>query len=351
MLRKGLPGTMSSSPPPPPAPRDETDRERATHTRRQTGAAPDPAAGSLPARALRMLFDAPYLLLSLTALLWAINIVLGRLIAGQIPPISLAFVRWAAATAILLPFAAGQIRRDLPLIRAHFPMLLLLSATGIACYNAMSYYGLQYTEAINGLLVQSTAPLMVAVWSFVLFRERLSLGQAAGVLISLCGVILIIGRGDPQVLLHLQLNAGDVWILSALVIYALYAAILGRRPALGPLSFLGTIMGLGALLLAPFAIAEWAYGRHIVFDRVTLSVLAYVAVGPSLVAYLFFNRGIELVGANRAAPFLHLMPVFGTALAIGFLGEAIAWYHFAGYALVIAGIAIATLSAKGRTGP
>ena len=297
------------------------------------------------------LYDAPYVLLSVTALLWAINIVLGRVVAGHVPPVTLAFVRWTGATLILLPFAFGQIRRDLPLIRRHFWLLVLLAATGIACYNAMSYYGLQYTQALNGLLVQSTAPLLVALWTFFIFRERLSLGQIAGIVTSLVGVLVIISHGSLDTFLHLKPNIGDVWIICALVIYAFYAAILRKRPALGPLSFLAVIMALGSVLLVPFALWEASSGRILHFDHMTLAVLSYVMVGPSIVAYLFFNRGVELVGANAAAPFLHLMPVFGTALAIVFLGETMAWYHVAGYALVIAGIALATLAARARGRP
>ncbi|WP_024277188.1 DMT family transporter [Xanthobacter sp. 126] len=292
------------------------------------------------------LYDAPYVLLTLVALLWAINLVVGRYIAGHIPPITLAMVRWIGATLILLPFAWKQIVRDAPIIRRNLPFLVLLAATGIACYNAMSYYGLQYTQAVNGLLVQSTAPLLVAVWTFVLFREKLSLGQAAGVITSLVGVMVIISHGDLDTFLHLKPNIGDVVIIIALVIYAFYAAILRKRPPLGPLSFLAIIMALGSLLLAPFALWEYLHGQVLPLDHVTFFTLAYVMTGPSLVAYLFFNRGVELVGANAAAPFLHLLPVFGTALAIVFLGETMAWYHLAGYALVISGIALATLSAR-----
>lgn len=292
------------------------------------------------------LFDAPYLLLTLTALLWAINIVLGRFVAGHVPPVTLAFVRWVGATLILLPFAWKQLTRDLPLIRRHFWLLVVLAGSGISCYNAMSYYGLQYTQALNGLLVQSVAPLLVALWTFLLFREQLSLGQAAGILTSLVGVLFIISHGDLDTFLHLKPNVGDVWIVAALVIYAFYAAILRKRPALGPLSFLAVIMAFGAVLLAPFAVWETLAGHVLHFDRATIGTLIYVMIGPSLVAYLCFNRAVELVGANAAAPFLHLMPVFGTALAIVFLGEQMAWYHFAGYALVIAGIALATYAAK-----
>lgn len=308
------------------------------------------SAPSLPGP-LRGLFNAPYLLLCLTSLLWAGNLVLGRYVAGHVPPLTLALLRWTGATLIVLPFAFGQLMRDLPLIRAHFWSLLLLAATGISCYNAMSYYALQYTEALNGLLLQSVAPLLVGLWSFVLFRDRLRLGQVAGILTSLCGVLLIVSRGDTDTLLHLKPNIGDVWMVIALVIYALYAAILRIRPRIGPLSFLTVIMALGAVLLAPFSIWENVAGHRLTWDATTLAAVGYAMVGPSLVAYLFFNRAVELVGANAAAPFLHLMPVFGTALAIAFLGEEVAWFHLGGYALVITGIALATLAARKAKGP
>ncbi|MFG1463674.1 DMT family transporter [Xanthobacter sp. DSM 24535] len=286
--------------------------------------------------------NAPYLLLSITALLWACNMVLGRFVAGHIPPISLACLRWAGATLILLPFSYRQLIGDWPVLRRHWALLLALSACGIACYNAMSYYGLQYTQALNGLLVQSSSPLLIALWSLLLFRDRLSRGQAAGIVISLLGVVVIVSRGDIDVLLHLKPNVGDIWIIAALVIYAFYAANLRLRPPVRSLSFLTVIMALGALQLVPFALWEASEGHVIEFNRLTLSVLAFVMTGPSLIAYMAFNRGVELVGANRAAPFFHLMPVFGSALAILVLGEQFEWFHGVGYALVITGILTAT---------
>lgn len=304
-----------------------------------------------PRSLLSQLIDAPYLLLSLASLLWAGNIVLGRYVAGHIPPVTLSTARWIGATIIIFPFALLQLRRDLPLIRRSLPALVLLAGTGISTYNALSYFALQYTQAVNGLLMQSTAPLLVGLWSFVLYRDRLTPGQVAGILISLCGVVLIISRGDVNTLLHFTLNIGDIWILIALFVYAFYTTILRNRPQLGPLSFLTVIMAIGSILLVPVALLELSLGKTLVINRETLSVLIYVIVGPSIIAYLAFNRGVELVGANRAAPFLHLMPVFGTALAILFLGEQVAWFHFGGYALVIGGITLATLSARSRHKP
>ncbi|BAF86985.1 drug/metabolite transporter (DMT) permease superfamily protein [Azorhizobium caulinodans ORS 571] len=295
---------------------------------------------------LAAIANAPYLLLSFTALLWAINMVIGRYMVGAVPPITTACVRWLLATLILLPFAWRQIVRDAPLLRRHFWRLVLLSSTGIASYNAMSYYGLQYTQALNGLLLQSISPLLVAVWSLLLFRDGLSLGQTVGVFISLAGVLIIISGGSIDTLLHLTLNAGDIWIMVALAIYAFYTAILRVRPPLGPLSFLAAIMAIGGVLLLPVMAWELTHGAELHFNRFTLGVFAYVSTAPSLLAYLAFNRGVQLVGANRAAPFFHLMPVFGTALAILFLGETFAWFHAAGYALVLTGILTAT-RAKG----
>ncbi|MEW6257183.1 MAG: DMT family transporter [Pseudomonadota bacterium] len=299
-------------------------------------------AAPLLTRLGKRLYDAPYFLLTVTALLWSTNMVLGRGIAGQIPPITLACVRWGLAALLILPFSWRQVRADWPIIVRHLPILTVLAASGIASYNAMSYYGLQYTKALNGLLVQSVSPLLIALWSLVLFKDRLSLGQMAGILLSLLGVLTIVSEGDLDVLLHLKPNIGDVWIISALLIYCFYAAILRVRPALGALSFLTAIMALGALLLVPFAVWEAQQGVTLSPNLTTFGVILYVSLFPALLAYLCFNRGVELVGANRAAPFFHLMPVFGSALAILLLGERLEWYHGAGYALVLVGIVTAT---------
>lgn len=302
-------------------------------------------------RAGRRLYDAPYLLLSLTAFLWATNLVLGRHVAGHVPPIALACLRWTLAALIILPFTWRQLLRDWPIIRRHLPLLVVLAASGISSYNAMSYYGLQFTQALNGLLVQSISPLLIALWSLVLFRDRLTMGQTLGILVSLLGVVTIICRGDLDVLLHLRPNVGDIWIIIALLIYAFYAAILRVRPPLSSASFLSVIMILGALLLAPVALWEARQGMHLQFDALSIAVIFYVSLFPALIAYLCFNRGVELIGANRAAPFFHLMPVFGSVLAILLLGESFAWYHGAGYALVLAGIVTATRSGVKQATP
>jgi drug/metabolite transporter (DMT)-like permease len=293
-------------------------------------------------RAGGWLFDQAYLLLSLTSLSWAGNTILGRFIAGHVPPVTLAFIRWSGAFVILLPFAWRHLIRDWPAIRKNAGVLTLLAFTGFSIYNTMAYYGLQYTTAINGLLLQSVAPLFVAMWTFALFGERLTLRQAGGICVSLTGVLVIICRGSLDVLLTIAFNRGDVCFVIALVVYGFYAAYLRKRPAIHPFSFLAVGMGWGALLLIPAVFIEIASGRTAVFDAESMASFAYVCIFPSLLGYLFLNRGIELIGANRAAPFIHLVPVFGSVLAIVLLGERFEVFHAVGYALVFAGITVAT---------
>jgi drug/metabolite transporter (DMT)-like permease len=296
----------------------------------------------VPRRARRGLFDQPYLLLSLTSLFWAGNTVLGRFIAGHVPPVTLAFIRWGGAFVIVLPFAAPHLLRDWPTIRRHAGLLTVLALTGFSAYNTMAYYGLQYTTAIHGLLLQSIGPLFVALWSFALFGDRLTPRQAGGICVSFTGVLVIICHGSLDVLVGIAFNRGDVWLLIALAIYAYYTAALRQRPAMHPLSFLAVGMGWGALLLLPGVGWEMASGKTFVLDAVSVASFAYVCVFPSLLGYLCLNRGIELIGANRAAPFMHLVPVFGSVLAIALLGERFELYHAVGYALVFIGITIAT---------
>jgi drug/metabolite transporter (DMT)-like permease len=287
------------------------------------------------------LFDQPYLLLSLTSLFWAGNTIVGRYVVGHVPPITLACIRWAGAFLILLPFAAPHLLRDWPLIRKRLGLMTLLALAGFAGYNTLAYYGLQYTTAIHALLLLSASPLFVALWSFALFGDRLTARQAGGICVSLAGVLVIVSQGSLAVLAGSGFNRGDAWLLIALVIYAYYMAALRNRPPMHPLSFLAVAMGLGALMLLPAMAWELASGKTFVLDAVSVASFVFVSVFPSLLGYLFLNRGVALIGANRAAPFIHLVPVFGSVMAVAFLGERFELYHGVGYALVFAGITVA----------
>lgn len=289
------------------------------------------------------LWNSAWTLLVLANLFWAGNIVLGRGVAGLVPPIALAYWRWTGAFFVAVGFAWPYLRRDAPILLRHWRMMLLLSATGIATYNSMSYIGLASTTALNVLLLQSAGPLIIIVWAFALFGERPTLWQTAGVAVSLLGVATIAGHGSIEALVELSLNRGDVWILAAMVIYGIYAAMFRRRPAAHPLSFLVATMGIGSMMILPFYLWETAQGGRIHGGPPVWLAMAYIAVFPSFIAYLFFNRGIELIGAARAGQSWHLMPLFGSILAVGFLGESFHLYHAIGIGLIGAGILLASI--------
>ena len=287
----------------------------------------------------------PYLLLTLTALFWAGNIVLARHVAGHVPPMTLSCVRWVGAFLLLLPFAWRHLARDWPALRRRLPLMIALSATGFAVNNALSYWALQYTQALNALLIQSSGPLFVALWSLSLFGLRLTWAQLAGIAISLAGVLIIILRGDFAALAGIAINRGDLMFAGALVAFGLYSALMTQRPVTHPLSLICFTTGCGAIMLLPFSIWEYSSGLTLKPDLLTAGTLIYVVMFPSVLSYLFFNRGIALIGPNRAAPFLHLVPVFGSAMAIVLLGEQPRLFHLIGYALVLAGVAIASRQA------
>ena len=307
---------------------------------------PAPSAPSLDP--VRWLNNQPYILLTLTSLFWAGNIVLARHVAGHVPPLTLSCLRWIGTFVILLPFAWPHLKRDWPVLRAHLPLMVLLSALGFAYNNAISYWAMQYTEALNALLIQSAGPLFVALWSLALFGVRLTGAQLAGIAISLVGVLTIILRGDWSALASISFNRGDLMFGSSLVAFGLYSALMPRRPVTHPLSLISFTTCCGAMMLVPFSIWEFSTGVTLKIDSISMATLAYVIVFPSTLAYLFFNRGIALIGPNRAAPFFHLVPVFGSAMAILLLGEQLRLFHLAGYALVLAGVVIASRRASAK---
>lgn len=290
-----------------------------------------------------MRFDRhPYLLLTLAVFFWSGNFIVGRAVHGQVPPVALAFLRWTGAALLVLPLALPHLRRDWPRLAGHWPVLLLLSALGITAFNTLIYTGLQWTQALNAFLLQSITPVIIVILSFALFGERVSGRQLGGIGLSLAGAATIILQGEWEALRELQVNRGDLLALAAVFCYAGYSVLLRKRPAIHPLSFLALTFGLGWLLLLPFWLAEMAGGRSFVATPTTLAAVAYVAIFPSIVSYLCYNRGVDLVGANRAGLFIHLMPVFGSLLAIVFLGESFHPYHAAGIFLIGWGIHLAT---------
>ena len=298
---------------------------------------------------IRWIANQPYLLLSITAACWAGNAVVGKLAAGHIPPVTLSFLRWLFAFLIILPLSWRHVLQDWRTIRSRLGIMILLSVTGISAFNTLQYWGLEHTQAINILLLQPAAPLFVAMWSLVLFRVRLTAAQAVGIVLSLVGVLVIMLHGDLLSLKDIDFNRGDLIFVLALVIFGVYSVLAARRPAIHGLSFVAFTFGCGAACLIPLFIWE-LYARPVMeLNGANLLTLFYVAVFPSTLAYLCFNRGVALIGANRAAPFFQLVPVFGTVMSIAFLGEHPQLFHFIGFALVLTGVFVASRRPQPKT--
>jgi drug/metabolite transporter (DMT)-like permease len=286
--------------------------------------------------------DQPYLLLSITALCWAGNAIVGRLAAGHVPPVTLSFLRWGFAFLIILPLAWKHLVRDWPAIRAKLGVMITLSVTGIGAFNTMQYWALEHTQALNTLLLQSAGPLFVAGWALVLLGIRLTLAQAGGIALSLAGVLVILLHGDLTTLKNIEFNRGDLIFVVALAVFGLYSVLSLKRPKIHDLSFVGFTFGCGAAALIPLLIWELFTRPLMQLNTANLLTLFYIAVFPSTLAYLCFNRGVQLIGANRAAPFFHVVPVFGAAMAIVFLGEHPQAFHVIGFALVLTGVFVAS---------
>ncbi|MCK5679394.1 DMT family transporter [bacterium] len=291
----------------------------------------------------RRFYNAPYLLLPMAVFFWSVNSIIGRFMRLDVPPVALSFWRWVGASLLISFYAWPRFKEDWPIIRRHLPLLLLLAFSGVAMFNVLLYSGLHSTIALNAFLIQSTIPVLIMIFSFFLFNDKISLIQGVGVVLSLAGVVMVIARGDLEILSSLSFNRGDVLIFIAVVGYALYSVMLRRRPALHPMSFIAFTFVTGTLMLLPLYIWESITVKAITFNGSTLLTDAYVSIFPSIVSYFCFNRGVELIGANRAGLFAHLLPVFGTIMAVLFLGESLFWFHGVGIVMIFIGIILTLL--------
>lgn len=275
-------------------------------------------------------------------LFWAGNFVLGRGVAGHVPPIALSWFRWIFAFLILFPFTFSYVVKDWPVIRQNIPVIILLGVLGVGCFNTFAYIGLNHTTAINALTMQSSGPVLIMLVAFFFFGEKVSRIQMLGILISLPGVLSIIAKGDWEILANMSLNIGDAWVLTAITCWAFYTVLLRLKPDIHWLSFASITFGVGSLFVTPFFIGEMILVKVPTFDVTTFLAVLYVSVFPSILAYIFYSRGVELIGASRAGAFLHLVPMFGGALAILLLGEVLKPYHIIGFSLIMIGVFLAS---------
>jgi drug/metabolite transporter (DMT)-like permease len=287
-------------------------------------------------------------LLTLAAAFWSGNWVFGRLVRFDAPPGSLTFSRWFIAALVLIVMC----RRDWPsfprVLREHWRVLLALALFASVLQHYPVYRGLASTTATTASLLNATTPVFILLISWIVLRERLGPAVVAGVAVSLCGATWIVARGEPASLLGLQLAIGDLWILLGTASWAVYTVCLRWRPSDVPARVLVALVAvLSSACTLPLAIGEHLLGQSLVLTPAVVAGILYIALGSTVLGYLCWNRGVQVLGANRAGPFMYLMTVFTPLMGWAFLGEHVEGFHLVGIVLVFSGIALTHLARRG----
>tara|TARA_Y100000590_G_scaffold383581_1_gene454372 strand:+ start:6176 stop:7072 length:897 start_codon:yes stop_codon:yes gene_type:complete len=288
-----------------------------------------------------------YIFLILATLFWSGNFLVGKAASlFEIPPFSLNFYRWTFAWLILAPFTLKEILKKKKYILKNIKFIIVLGITSITVFNSIVYYSLNFTQVISGVLMISTIPVMIIFFCWLFKIEKTNFYQILGVVFSLFGVVVIITKADLVILLNLNFNKGDLWMVVAMFSWAMYSALLRKKKLnLSHISFLQTIISAGLIFLIPAYLIEMALGYKLNIHLPFILTLSYVVLFPGLASFFFWIKGISIIGSNRAGIFLHLMPIFSALMAIAIFKEKFMTYHFIGAILIIMGI---ILSSKGR---
>ena len=282
-------------------------------------------------------------------LFWAGNYIVGRVVRNDVPPITLTFVRWLIALAIILPFAAPHITRDYKKYFKHPLRIIAVSLSGIAAFSLLVYYGLHHTSGTNALLLNSCVPVLIMLFSCLFFKARLNYLQIISVFISCCGVLTIILKGDIRALFNLAFSSGDMLLLAAMACFAFYTLWLKKLPAdINKMGLLGMQVIITLIATAPLFFWEFNSGAQVNWNRVTIPSVIFLGIFPSFISYLLYGCCVEAVGSARAGLSIHLIPVFGVLLSVVFLGEGIQLFHVIGISIILSGVGLAHVKQKGR---
>ena len=286
----------------------------------------------------------PYMALSLASLFWSGNFIVGRALRDDVTPVTLNFWRWFIALLILAPVCIPAIVKQRSLIARCWRLIVLLGITGIAAFHICVYQALRDTTAINALLFLSLTPVTIVIGSWLMYRDPVTRRQAAGIAISLSGAVVIICHGEVVRLVTLKFNHGDLWMLAAMLLWAVYSVALKTKPPqLAQKSMLGATVMVGVTVMLPlyFSVGQPAIGL-LKSGVGPLFGLLYISLFASVLSYFFWNRGLHDIGPNKAGVFLHLMPLFGAVLSLLFLGEGLRLYHLAGAIFIFSGIMLSS---------
>ena len=289
-----------------------------------------------------------YFFLIFATLFWSGNFIVGKAASlFEIPPFTLNFYRWVFAWLILIPFTFKEIILKKDYILENIKLIIILGITSITIFNSIVYYSLNFTQVISGVLMISTIPVMIIFFCWIFRIETTNIYQILGVIFSLCGVVVIVTKANLNILLNLNFNKGDLWMVVAMFSWAMYSALLRKKKfKLSQLSLLQTIISAGLILLLPAYLIEMFLGHRLTIHLPFILTLSYVVLFPGLASFIFWIKGISIIGSNRAGIFLHLMPIFSTILAILIFEEKFMLYHLIGALFIITGIFLSSKRVK-----
>jgi len=281
-----------------------------------------------------------YIMLTLCALFWSGNFIVGKFATlYEVPPFTLNFFRWLIVWIILIPFTFRDLLKNIQTIKKNFYSILLMSVTSISIFNSVVYYSLNFTQVLNGALMISTIPVLIIFISFIFKTEKINVSQIFGLILSVTGVIVIITKLDFSKLINLDLNKGDLWLLIAMLSWAIYSTMLKtHKTGLKYLSFMSVIVSIGLFFLIPQFLFELNNNQIIKFNITVFLITSYVVFFAGLGSYILWNKAVIIVGPNKAGIFLHLMPVFSSFMAIFLLNERLMNFHIIGAIIIIIGI-------------
>ena len=281
-----------------------------------------------------------YVLLILASLFWSGNFIIGKFSTlFQIPPLSLNVFRWISVWLILMPFTYKEIYNNLHNIKKNWLIISFMGVITISTFNSVVYYALNYTQVINAVLVLAAIPAATIVFSSLMNIEKTNIFQLLGLFLSIIGIGSIISNGDIQKITSLNFNKGDLWMLVCVITWALYSTLLKKNKfQLSQFSLIQLMVSAGLLFLIPQLLYEKSIGLEVNFNKAFFIILFYVVIFPAIAAYYCWQKGVEIIGPNRASMFIQLMPLFSAIMAIIIFKEQFELYHFVGAAFVVSGI-------------
>jgi drug/metabolite transporter (DMT)-like permease len=281
-------------------------------------------------------------------IIWSGNFIIARGVHDLIPPVALAFFRWLVAFAVIAPFSFKYFLKDFPVIKRNYKYMIITSFLSVTLFNTLIYIAGHSTEAINLSLIAITTPVFIVIFSRIFFREKISFLNISGIVITLSGIVLLICKGSLNVLLNISFSAGDIWMLSAAVIFSIYSLLIRKRPTgLGTMSFLFFTFGAGLIMLIPFFLYELTYNNTASFSTNVIISVIYAGVFASIGGFFMWSKAVDQIGASKSGIIYYSLPLFSTFWAILILGERVQIIHFICMVLIITGIIIATKKHSG----